>query len=81
MFVDNNDRFWSASVDDQEVSITQTNTLYKGLWLPAGRSSITWKYDPWVIRYLRYSALVALILLGTAIVISGWEYERRNDQD
>jgi len=79
MFVDNNDRFWSASVDDQEVAVFKTNALYKGIQLPGGKSTVVWRYDPWVIRYLRYAALFALLLLGTVVVIAGREARYRNE--
>lgn len=68
-FLDNYDRFWSASVDGRSVTIHRSNFTFKAIELPAGDHSVAWIYNPWPIK-IAYSIFYLLLLIVSALIIS-----------
>ena len=65
IFLDNYDRFWSATVDEASVPVQRANFTFKAIALSAGEHQIEWSYSPFPVKavwVLFYGAL-ALVLL------------------
>ncbi|MBF0362122.1 MAG: hypothetical protein HQK49_13990 [Oligoflexia bacterium] len=63
MFLDNNDRFWNAYVNEKETEIYTANYTYKAVKFFSGKNIIRWKYDPYIVKYLFLLHYLAIILM------------------
>jgi hypothetical protein len=60
---------WHAYVDGERKPIERTNGVFQGVYLPAGRRSVTLRYEPWWTSTL-YPMSWALI--GLALAVIAW---------
>ena len=67
-FGDGYSKHWKAFLDDQEVKIEKTNINFKSVYVPKGKHSLFFIYDPVYFRYSVYASLVgsvfAIALVG-----------------
>ncbi|WP_378188250.1 YfhO family protein [Aquimarina sp. W85] len=70
---------WQAYIDQKPVDHVQTNFLLRGLLIPKGKHTITFKFEPKIIQtgntITSISALLFLILLGIGAYL---EFKKRN---
>ncbi len=62
---------WSASLDGHPVPLHRADDLFRGVVLPAGRHTITFRFDPpsFLIGRVISLATLGAVLLGTALVV------------
>lgn len=60
---------WTAFIDGKETKVYQTNYLFKGIVVPAGKHNVTFKYEP---KYFKTSIMVSVLfyLLGISYFIA-----------
>ena len=70
---------WKASIDGKELEINRVNYAFRGLEIPAGKHTVSFKFEPQVVKTgstiaLITSILVLLLLLGGLFIL----YQKRN---
>ena len=70
---------WIASIDGKELEINRVNYAFRGLEIPAGKHTVSFKFEPQVVKTgstiaLITSILVLLLLLGGLFIL----YQKRN---
>lgn len=70
---------WQAFIDGKEVPILHTNFVLRGLVVPAGKHSITFKYDPEVLhKGTLYSQIGSGLLILVMFAAIGFEIRNAN---
>jgi hypothetical protein len=64
---------WKAFVDGRETAVYATNYVMRGVFVPAGRHKVEFRYEPWSYRI---GWLVTLASLMTVVGLLAWD--RRN---
>lgn len=62
---------WSAAVDGQPTSIMRGDVLFRVVPIPAGEHDVEFRFEPNSVKLGLLISLVALSLVGIALVISG----------
>ena len=52
---------WKAFVDEKETVIEKANTTFMCIQVPAGKHTISFIYQPTLIKYAWYVSLISLI--------------------
>jgi len=66
---------WIATIDGKEVSIFRTDYTLRGLEIPAGKHTVTFKFEPSVVK--TGSTIVLISGLGMLLLIGGGVYFER----
>ena len=62
---------WHATVDGNPAPILQTNHLFRGVPVPAGRHTIRFEYRPWSFAAGAVASLAGLLAIMTLLVWTG----------
>jgi LPXTG-motif cell wall-anchored protein len=70
---------WKASIDGKETKIHRVNYAFRGLEIPAGKHTVSFKFEPQVVKTgskiaLITSVIVLLLLIGGLFIL----YQKRN---
>lgn len=55
-------KYWKAYVDGKKTTIYKTNVNFKSIFVPSGKHSVLFKYDPYFIRYSLYLYFCGIII-------------------
>jgi hypothetical protein len=75
------DRGWKAFIDQKEVPIIKTNYALRGLFIPAGKHDIEFRFEPSAYKQGNIISLISSILIY--IFVAGglfWEWKRSQGQ-
>jgi len=68
IYNDNYDPSWRATVNGQEVHVTQANVAFKGIWLVAGKNIIEFHYGSWWQYAMNFILLAASFMVLGGII-------------
>ncbi len=71
---------WSVRVDGAPAPLVRANDAYKGVFLPAGRHQVTFRFDPLLFRRGLW-VLYAMHGIAFALLVSGWFRALRGRQN
>jgi hypothetical protein len=72
-YADGYDRFWYARVNGESKNVYPANIAHKAVRVPAGRSEVIFRYNPWPIKALYLVAFSSTLLL----LICFWKNRRK----
>jgi hypothetical protein len=72
------DKNWQALLDGQKQKIYPTNVAFRGLFVPAGRHQIIFKYKPKTFIVGGYLSFIALVICLGLIVLGLWEKTKKS---
>jgi hypothetical protein len=79
VFSENFYQGWKATIDGKDADIQRVNYVQRGLFIPKGKHTIEFKFEPQVIKTGSTIALVSSILMVLAIVGVVY-FERKNNK-
>lgn len=74
-FLASTERFtagWKVQVDGVPQAVHKTNLFFRGVFVPAGRHTVVWRYEPehwWLLVSLSYLTLIGTIVVGGVLLI------------
>ncbi len=70
IYNDSYDSHWQAFVNGKKTPIYQTNVAFKGIWLPAGKSIVEFKYGFWWQYAMNIFLMVSSVVILMGIIWS-----------
>jgi hypothetical protein len=67
VYTDGYTKHWNVSVNGKEQKLIRANGAFKGVWLPAGKSSVEFRYEPPGGGWIYILVTVSLLLFATAV--------------
>jgi len=61
---------WSAFVDDKQAPIYRANTILRSVWVPEGKHTISYVYDPVLFKIGLYVGVITLFLILCYMIMS-----------
>ncbi|MCC6142496.1 MAG: YfhO family protein [Candidatus Hydrogenedentes bacterium] len=71
---------WHAYLDGDRVEMFPAYTIFRGVVLPAGKHTITMRYEPWTFRVGMAASIATLAIGGGIILVSMFRGRRPNAQ-
>jgi hypothetical protein len=77
-FLDNYEKFWTATLDGAPIDIARANFSFKAIPLPKGTHTVEWVYNPYPVKivYILYYTLFGLFIAWCAVMFreKSWEW-------
>ena len=82
VYTDGFTKFWKVLVNGREEKLIRAHAAFKGVWIPSGKSTIEFRYDPpgggWIYRLVTASLFAFMILsLASLYREQNWPWHMR----